>query len=80
MISESNITFELEHDSEIIADNLRIKGTAEKSGIDIVQDIMRFIIEIGLFNESEGRIFCFKLLKRIDTSMTSNSKVPRHDF
>jgi len=37
-VSNDNITFELEHDSEIIADNLRIKGTAEKSGVQVVED------------------------------------------
>ena len=35
---------------------------------------MRFIVEIGLFQASEGHIFCFKLLRRIDMSMTSNPK------
>lgn len=73
-ISESNLTFELEHDSEIIADNLHIKGTADKSGIDIVQEIMRTILSLNLFEQSEGRIFCFKLLKRVNTSMTSNER------
>jgi hypothetical protein len=72
--SESNLTFELEHDSEIIADNLHIKGTAEKSGIAIVEEIMRFIVELDLFQEAEGHVFCFKLLKRLDLSMTSNPK------
>jgi hypothetical protein len=72
-ISETNITFQLEHDSEIIADNLRIKGTAEKSGIAIVEEIMRYILELGLFSEQDGRIFCYKLLKRIDLSMTGKS-------
>jgi len=71
-ISESNLTFELEHDSEIIASNLFIKGTAEKSGIEIVESVMRDIIDIGLFSESNGRVFCIKLLKRISLSMTSS--------
>jgi len=35
---------------------------------------MRFIISLGLFEESGGRIFCFKLLKRLDASMTSSPK------
>jgi len=74
-VSESNITFELEHDSEIIADNLKIKGSSEQSGKDIVEEIMRYIIELGLFEEKEGHIFCFKLLKRLDTSMTSSPKL-----
>jgi len=73
-VSEMNLTFELEHDSEIIADDLHIPGTAEKSGIQIVEEIMRYIIELDLFSESKGHIFCFKLLKRIDASMTSNER------
>ncbi len=73
-LNENNITFELEHDSEIIADNLKIKGTADKSGIEIVEEIMKYIVDLGLFVDNGGRIICFKLLKRLDTSMTSNAK------
>jgi hypothetical protein len=73
-ISETNLTFELEHDAEIVADNLHFKGTATQSGRERVEEIMRFIVEIGLFQSSEGRIFCFKLLRRIDMSMTSNPR------
>lgn len=72
-INDSNITFELEHDAEIIADNLKIRSTPECSAIDKVNEIMRYIVELNLFEESDGRIFCFKMLKRLDTSM-SNSK------
>lgn len=71
-ISESNLTFELEHDSEIIADNLHIQGTSEKSGREVVEMVMTDIVNLGLFSEDSGRIFCFKLLKRINLSMTSN--------
>ena len=74
-LSESNINFELEHDSEIIADNLKVKGTSEKSGIEIVEEVMRYMVDIGLFENQDGRIFCFKLLKRLDTSMTGNPKM-----
>ena len=73
--SETNITFELEHDSEIIADNLKISGTGDKSGRDIVEDVMRTIVELGLFTNDGGHIFCFKLLKRINLSMTSSTKL-----
>lgn len=88
-VSETNITFELEHDSEIIAENLHIRGSAEKSGIAIVEEIMRTIIGLGLFQENGGRVFCFKLLKRLDLSMTSNpdfrkliasAKMENHDI
>lgn len=71
-VCETNITFELEHDSEIIADNLKIHGTGDKSGRDIVEDIMRTIVDLGLFTNENGHIFCYKLLKRINMSMTSN--------
>lgn len=73
-ISDTNVTFELEHDSEIIADDLKIQGNGTQSGSQIVEEIMRTIIDLHLFDESNGHIFCFKLLKRLDTSMTSNSK------
>lgn len=74
-ISESNITFQLEHDSEIIADNLKIRGTAEKSGIELVEDSVKYMVELGLFDQIDNRIFCFKMLKRLDTSMTSSPKM-----
>ena len=74
-ISDNNITFELEHDSEIIADDLRIKGTEQQSGKELVEEIMRYMVSLNLFEESEGHIFCFKLLKRLDTSMTSSTKL-----
>jgi hypothetical protein len=74
-ISETNVTFELEHDSEIIADDLKIQGNGSQSGSQIVEQIMRTIIDLHLFDENNGHIFCFKLLKRLDTSMTSNKKM-----
>ena len=74
-ISDNNVTFELEHDAEIIADNLKIQGESGRSAVEIVEQIMRDLITLGLFEESNSRIFCFKLLKRLDTSMTSSSKL-----
>jgi hypothetical protein len=74
-LNDSNITFELEHDSEIIADNLKIKGTQTVSAVDRVNEIMRFIIELELFECKNEHIFCFKLLNRLDSSMTSNSRL-----
>lgn len=72
-VSNDNITFELEHDSEIVADNLRIIGTGDKSGRDVVEGIMRTIIDLELFENNSGRITCFKMIKRLDSSMTSNT-------
>lgn len=71
-VSDSNLTFELEHDAEVIADNLKIKSTSDISAIDKVNNIMKYIVELGLFQDSKGRIFCLKMLKRLDSSMTSN--------
>lgn len=73
-IDENNITFELEHDSEIIADDLHIEGTNGQSGQQIVEEIMKYIVHLNLFEESQGRIFCFKLLKRLDASMSSSKQ------
>jgi hypothetical protein len=76
-VSDKNLTFELEHDSEIIADNLKMQGTPEKSAISLTEDIMRYIVELGLFENSNGRITCLKLLKRLDGSMSSNPRFRR---
>lgn len=74
-VSRTNITFELEHDAEIIADDLRIRGDGSRSGADIVSEIMRTIVSLGLFEEDGGRIFCLKLLRRLDCSMTSSPQL-----
>lgn len=76
-LNESNITFELEHDSEIIADNLKVKGTANQSGVEIVEETMRFMVELGLFIERDLKIFCLSMFKRLDSSMTSNKGMRR---
>ncbi len=73
-LSESHLTFELEHDSEIIADNLKITGNGQESGMDIVEKIMYTLLDLRLFDGDEKRIFCLKLAKRLDSSMTSNPR------
>lgn len=64
-IDESNLTFELEHDAEIIS---------HQTGIhyERVQEMMAYMVEQGLFENRNGNITCMKLLKRLDKSMTSN--------
>lgn len=74
-ISENKITFELEHDSVIIADDLKINGDGKKSGIDIVQDIMRTCIELSLFQVIDGRVFCFAMARRIGKSQIKNPRL-----
>lgn len=64
-VDKDNITFELEHDARIIARNTG--STPQK-----VEEIMRYFVKIGLFENSTGIITCMKIAKRLDASMTSN--------
>ncbi|MGL5489202.1 MAG: conserved phage C-terminal domain-containing protein [Shewanella sp.] len=64
-VDADNITFSLEHDARIIARNTG--STAQK-----VEEMMRYFVTIGLFENCDGVITCMKLAKRIDQSMTSN--------
>lgn len=65
-VEEGNLTFELEHDAEIIAFNTGVHH--EK-----VQEIMTYMVKLNLFESSDGVITCFKLAKRLDQSSTSNA-------
>lgn len=65
-VDQYNLTFDLRHDARIIARNV---GSTEKR----IEEMMKYFIEIGLFECSQGHITCLKLLKRLDQSMTSKS-------
>jgi len=67
-VDKDNITFELEHDARIIARN--VGSTAQK-----VEEMMRYFVELGLFEDSKGTITCLKLARRLDKSMTSNPEM-----
>ena len=54
-----NLTFELEHDAELIAHDFDLSS-------DLVQHIMTYMVEIGLFENVGGVITCLKLAKRTD--------------
>lgn len=58
-VEPHNLTFELEHDSEIIGHSL---GLSDKK----VEAIMRYMLELDLFQSSNGVITCLKLAKRAD--------------
>lgn len=66
-IEVDNLTFELEHDARIIARNTG--STPQK-----VSEMMARFVDLGLFQNNDGRITCLKLLQRLDKSMTSNPK------
>lgn len=67
-VDETNLTFELEQDSEIIAHDLGMDSA-------VVEEIMNFMVSLNLFQESSGRIACLKMLKRLDASMTGNKQM-----
>lgn len=67
-IDKNNITFELEHDARIIARN--VGSTAQK-----VEEMMKYFVDVGLFECSNNTITCLKLAKRLDQSMTSNPQM-----
>ena len=73
------LTFELEHDAEIIAHDTGINYA-------LVQEMMVFMCDLGLFENTDGRITCLKMATRLDQSMTSNpamrkiiSSIKNHD-
>ena len=72
-VEKHNLTFELEHDAEIIADDFKLSS-------DLVQHIMSFMVDIGLFENSTGVITCLKMATRTDEYtqklIQSNKKSP----
>lgn len=64
-VDKDNINFELKHDARIIARNT---GCSPQK----VSEMMKHFCDLGLFENNDGRITCLKIIKRLDTSMTSN--------
>lgn len=58
-VDPDNLSFELEHDARIIAKNLGM-------GVQRCEEIMKFMVKLGLFEASNGMITCMKLAKRAD--------------
>jgi len=67
-VSKDKLTFELEHDAEIIAHDTGIH-------YERVQEMMTYMVNLGLFEEDKGVITCFKMAQRLDQSMTSNPRM-----
>jgi hypothetical protein len=67
-VDKDNITFDLEHDARIIARNTG-------STVQRVEEMMRYFVVQGLFENTEGVVTCLKLSKRLDQSMTSNPEM-----
>ena len=58
-VEKHRLTFELEHDAELIAADTGISR-------DLVEDMMRYMSDIGLFEQSCGVITCLKMAHRTD--------------
>lgn len=77
-VEKNNLTFELEHDAEIIAHDTGIH-------YERVQEMMTNMVNLGLFEASSGRVTCLKMLSRMDGSMvnagmrTAIEKAKSHD-
>jgi len=62
------ITFELKHDAEVIGHNLKIDTLR-------VEEIMRYMVSLGLFENSSGTVTCLKLAKYLDKKTTRNERI-----
>jgi hypothetical protein len=58
-VEPHNLTFELEEDAELIAAEVNIHR-------DVIEEMMRFMCELGLFENAEGRVTCLKMAGRSD--------------
>lgn len=67
-VDKDSITFELEHDSRVIARNTG--STAQK-----VEEMMRYFVAQRLFESTDNVITCLAMAKRLDKSMTSNPQM-----
>lgn len=67
-VTPKNITFELEHDAEILAHMLKIDQMK-------CQEMMKFMINQALFEESDEIITCLKLAKRLDDSTSKHPQI-----
>ncbi len=69
-LTSDNITFELEHDAEILAYKFKIDTLK-------VEAIMKFCTNLGLFqyNVESHRIACYKLAKRLDITVSQNPEI-----
>jgi len=58
-VEKHNLTFELEHDAELIGSRINVHK-------DRVSEMMTFMCNIGLFENSQGIITCLKMATRTD--------------
>lgn len=69
-IDKHNLTFELEHDSEILANRLKMDSAR-------VEEIMKYMTSLGLFefDTATQRLTCLKLANRLENSIVKNREL-----
>lgn len=67
-ITKERLTFDLEDDAEIIAHDTGIHQSD-------VEEMMMFMVGIGLFEEDQGLITCLKLARRLDDATSRHPGV-----
>lgn len=58
-VDKNNLTFELEHDAVLIADDFKLSS-------ELVQEMMTYMVDLGLFENTDGIITCLKMSTRTD--------------
>lgn len=58
-VDKNNLTFELEHDAELIAEDFKLNA-------EFVQEMMTYMVNLGLFENQDGVITCLKMSTRTD--------------
>lgn len=58
-VEKHNLTFELEHDAQVISRRLYMSE-------ELVQEMMSFMVNLGLFENDRGVITCLKMASRTD--------------
>jgi len=63
-----NANFELSHDAEVIGYNLKVDQLR-------VEEIVRYMVDLNLFEQSGTKITCLKMAKFLDKKTTRNSDI-----
>jgi hypothetical protein len=69
-IDKDNLTFELEHDAELISRRVGLHP-------DRVQEMMGYMVDLSLFENDRGVITCFKLAYRLDDTTSRNPEIKK---
>ena len=67
-VDRKNITFELEDDAEEISEEWCLDQLK-------VQEMMRYMVDLKLFEENNGRITCLKIAHRLDDTTSRNPEI-----